>query len=233
MCDILAFSQEVPTVAVERILNIQTLATARKRLASPPRWCALIMKSFGLASQRIPELRRSYLGFPSSRLYEHPTSIASLVIQRDFFGEPAILPGLIQAPESLSLSELESKIQQLNSLPFHEIGCYRRLIRTTKLPRPLRRLLWWYGLSVSGRIKSKTFGTFSCNSVAKMQIQMRQFVSPITSSIYYDPRTTLGEITVQLAIDHRVFEAEVAGRALGELESLLNLEMVGEVLGMP
>ncbi len=230
--DLLAFGDAVPTVAVERVLDIQRLSAARARLASPPRWCSLIMKSFGLASQVIPELRRSYLGFPYSRLYEHPTSVATMVIQRDFFGEPAVMPALIQAPEILSLADLELRLQQLNSLPFEEIGCYRRLIRTTRLPCPLRRLLWWYGLSVSGRTKSKTFGTFSCNSVSKMKMTMRQFVTPITSSIYYDPDKSAGELTIQMAIDHRVFDAQVAGRALGELERLLNEEMVKEIRGM-
>jgi hypothetical protein len=230
--DLLAFGQSVPTVVAERVLQIQPLASARKRLESPPRWCALIMKCFGLASQRIPELRRSYLGFPYSRLYEHPSSVATIVLQRDFIGELAVMPALIQAPESLSLADLELRLQQLNSLPFEEIGCFRRLIKTTKLPGPLRRLLWWYGLSVSGRTKSKTFGTFSCNSVAKMGIQLRQFVTPITSSIYYTPDKSTDELTIAMAFDHRVFDAEVAGRALNDIESLLNREMVEEIRGM-
>ena len=233
ICDLLEFSQRVPTVAAERVLDVRALAAARKKVSSQPRWCSVIMKSFGLASQCIPELRRSYLEFPYSHLYEHPSSVASVVIQRDFLGEPAVLTGLIQAPETLPLAELELRMHHLNCLPFEDIGSYRRLIRTTKLPRPLRRLVWWYGLSVSGRTKSKVFGTFSCNSVAKMQIQMRQFVTPITTSLYYDAVSKAGELTVQMIIDHRVFDASVVGRALGELESILNSEMVEEVLGMP
>jgi pyruvate/2-oxoglutarate dehydrogenase complex dihydrolipoamide acyltransferase (E2) component len=36
-------------------------------------------------------------------------------------------------------------------------------------------------------------------------------------------------MTVQLAIDHRVFDGSTAGRVPRELEKILNTEMVGEL----
>lgn len=226
--DLAAFSRNVPIVVVEKSLNVKALWEARRKVADPPGWCALVTRSFGLVSARQPELRRSYLGFPFPRLYEHPQSVAAIVVGRDFLGEPAVFLGLIQGPESIPLPDVQARVRQLKEGPVTDIGSYRRLIRTTKLPRPARRLLWWYGLCVSGKQKSTIFGTFSVNSVRTMGIRMMQFLSPITTSLYYDSPDGEGKMKIQMVFDHRVFDAATAGRALGELEKVLNDEMAGE-----
>lgn len=229
--DLVAFSRRVPTVAFERTLRVPDLIEARRNAADPPGWCPLVTRAFGLVSSRQPELRRSYLEFPFPRLYEHPFSVAAIAINREFQGEPAVFPGLMQAPENLSLREIEARVKQFTSGPIEELGCYRRLIRTTKLPRPLRRLLWWYGLCTTGKQKSAIFGTFSVNSVASLRMEVTQYLTPITTAIYYDlPRS--GKLKVRLAIDHRVFDGAIMSRALGQFEKVLNTEMAAEVAGL-
>jgi len=227
--DLVAFSQKVPTVAVERTLRVKALTDARGSVSNPPGWCAIFTKSFGIVSARFPELRRSYLNFPFARLYEHPQSVAALVVGRDFQGEDAVFLGLMQAPETLSLPEIQRRVRQLKESPIKEMGSYRRLIRTTKFPWPIRRMLWWYGLCVSGKQKSTNFGTYSVNSVRTMGIRMIQFLVPITSTLYYSSPGADGELNIQMAFDHRVFDALTAGRALAELEKVLNNEMVAEI----
>jgi len=227
--DLAAFSQKVPTVAAEGVMRVKTIANARRGVPRPPGWCSLITKSFGIVSSRIPELRRTYLGFPYPRLYEHPCSVAAIVINRDFQGEPAVFMGLMQAPENLPLGEIATRLRQLKESPCSEIGSYRRLIRTTRLPRPVRRLLWWYGLCVGGKQKATVFGTFSVNTVATMRGRCIQFLTPITSTLYYGSPGSAGELMIQLAFDHRVFDGSTANRAFNELESVLNNEMVAEI----
>jgi len=229
--DLVAFSQKVPAVAVERTLRVTALTYARGRVSNPPGWCAIFTKSFGIVSARIPELRRSYLNFPSARLYEHPQSVAAIVVGRDLHDEDAVFLGLMQAPENLSLPEIQGRVRQLKESPIEEIGSYRRIIRTTKLPWPMRRFLWWYGLCVSGKQKSINFGTYSVNSVRTMGIRVIQFISPGTTAIYYDSPDPSGALNVQMAFDHRVFDGTTAGRALAELEKVLNNEIVAEITG--
>ena len=229
--DLLAFSQRVPTVAGEKILRLRPLMEARRSANYRPSWCALVTKSFGIVSSRIPELRRSYLGFPYPRLYEHAVSVAAIAVNREFQGEPAVFMGLMQAPENRSLREIDAHLVELTKGPHGEIGCYRRLIRTTRLPRPIRRLLWWYGLCVDGKQKSCIFGTFSVNSTASMRFQVRQFVTPITSTLYYSSVGANGDMPVQMAIDHRVFDGVTVGRAFAELEKVLTKDMVAEISG--
>jgi hypothetical protein len=229
--DLAAFSQNVPTVAGEKILRVKALAAARRGVPRPPSWGSLVTKAFGIVSARTPELRRSYLSFPFPRLYEHPSSVAAIVANREFHGEPAVFLGLMQVPESLSLREIEARLRQLRESPFDQIGSYRRLIRTTRLPRPVRRLLWWYGLCVAGKEKSRTFGTFAVNSLPSKSVRLTHFLNPITSMLYYGSSGTAGELAMQMAFDHRVFDGVTAVRALSELQGVLNGEMVAEVAG--
>ena len=42
---------------------------------------------------------------------------------------------------------------------------FRKMLRATRLPLPLRRLLWWIGLNV-GRQRANYFGSFGVTSVA-------------------------------------------------------------------
>src|SRR5262249_22443841 len=75
ICDMLHFASRVPTVPVQREMNLSPLCERRRCLADAPGWCALFAKAFGIVARRFPELRRAYLSFPYPRLYQHPISI--------------------------------------------------------------------------------------------------------------------------------------------------------------
>lgn len=224
-----AFSHHVPNVGGEKILHVKSCALARRDAVNPPKWGACVTKAFGLASARIPELRRSYIGFPFARFYEHPESVASIVVNRSFDGEPAVFLGLMQGPENLSLARITTNLKEFHESPINELGCYRRLIRASRLPMPVRRLVWWYGLNVSGRQKSKVFGTFAINSLARSSFRVTHFMCPITSMLYYGPSGVFGEMVIQVVFDHRVFDGSTAIRGLQELEKILNNEVAEEI----
>ncbi len=227
--DLAAFSRHVPTVGGEKILHVKKCALARRRVVNAPSWCACLTKAFGVASARFPELRRSYLSFPYPRFYEHPTSVAAIVVNREYFGEPAVFLGLMQAPENISLKEVDFNLRELRERPFQEVGCYRRLIRVSRLPFPVRRLLWWFGLSATGKYKSKLFGTFAVNSYASSRFRVTHFMSPITTMFYYGTSGVFGEIVIQMAFDHRVFDGATAFRISVEAEKILNNEIAEEI----
>ena len=227
--DMLYFSRGVPVVAGERTLRLRPLADARRETPFAPGWFALVTKGFGIVSARMPELRRAYMPYPWPRLYEHPFSVASVVINREYQGEPAACMCPVKKPEQQPLATLQAKLNALRTDPFEKHGSLRRLVRTSRFPRPVRRALWAVGLHATGPLRANTFGTFGVNSVAQMRSRMLQFVTPITSVLYYDSVNRDGEMVVQIAFDHRVFDGYTAGRALGELESVLNTELAAEV----
>src|SRR4051812_48808988 len=89
MCDLLAFAKSVPSVPVQRQMNVAAVAQARAALAASPDtpgWCAIFAKAYGITASRCPELRRAYLTLPWPYIYEHPYSIASIAFEREYKG---------------------------------------------------------------------------------------------------------------------------------------------------
>src|SRR5215470_14771650 len=140
--DMLHFARQVPVVAGERTLRVAGVAEARKAAEDPPGWSALIIKGFALVSQRLPELRRAYMPFPWGRLYESPYSVASVVIDRVWRDEHATFLAPMVAPESQPLGAIHDRLHRWKTTPPEAHGVFRRLIRTSRFPRPLRRALW-------------------------------------------------------------------------------------------
>lgn len=229
MADMLHYSHRVPVVAAERILRVRSVIEARKKAGLAVSWSAMMVKTMAIVSERLPEMRRAYLPYPWPRIYEAPHSVASIIIDREFEGEHATLMAPVLHPERLALVALDDKLDRLKHAPFHEIGAYRRLIRNTKFPLPIRRLLWAIGLYGAGYFRACNFGTYAVNSVAGFRARMLTMTTPITSCLYYNSVTRDGEMAIQFAFDHRVFDGYTGGRVGSEIENVLNTEIVAEL----
>jgi hypothetical protein len=231
IADMLHCCRKVP-VAAERAIRVRTAADARKAGGLSIGWNTMMVKTLALVSQRVPEMRRAYMPYPWPRLYEAPYSVASIILDREYEGEHATFMAPVLHPERLALSELQSKLDRLKNAPFHEVGAFRRLIRNTKFPRPIRRVLWSMGMYWSGLFRARTFGTFAVNSVASTRARMLTMTTPITSCLYYHPISRDGEMLIQFAFDHRVFDGYTAGHVGYEIERILNNEIAAELTAM-
>ncbi len=132
--DILHFAQKVPTVPVQRRMNIASLMAARQQVFPRPSWCALFTKAYAMVAAARPELRRAYLTIPWPHLYEHPTSIASIAIERDWQGEDAVFFVQIREPENHSAGQLDEYVQECRVEPIETIGTFRRTLRVAQFP---------------------------------------------------------------------------------------------------
>jgi hypothetical protein len=226
--DLLALSERVPLVPFERRMNLSRLAAARQ--AAGVSWCAVFVKAMGMVSQRRPELRRSFLAWPWPRFYECSASAAMVAIERDWRGEPAVFFGQVAEPENLTLAEVEAALRLLKTAPVESIRHYRRLLRVTRLPRPLRRLAWRYAHGVLGPTRVKYFGTFGVSVTAGAGASALALVSPATTTLHYGVMERNGDIDVRLTFDHRVLDGAPVARALAELEQTLDGEIRRELL---
>jgi hypothetical protein len=148
--DLMYFAQRVPTVPVQRLMNLSTLVQTRRRLAHRPSWVILFTKAYAMVCEQIPELRRSYLAWPSARLYEHAQTIASVAIQRQYEGEPSVWFARLREPHRQPIVELERLLRQQRELPLTQIKHMRRLLHVARWWQPLRRLGWAVALNCSG-----------------------------------------------------------------------------------
>jgi hypothetical protein len=220
--DLMHFSNMVPSVAMERRINLAPVIAARQRLDPHPSWCGMFCRAFGLLGRDYPALRRCYMSFPWPRLYEHPHSVASLNVERFAPGEDVVLQIQIRAPENRSLDEIDALIRHHKEAPLDQLRTYRRSIAMGRIPWPLRRLAWWFSLNARGRLRCHSFGTFGISSTAAQGGGLL-FLRPIlTATLHYGLLDSDGSLDMRLSWDHRVFDGGMAARVLVDLEDVMN-----------
>src|SRR5947209_2189270 len=229
ICDLLHFARQVPTVPVQRRMNLAAVVAARQAAAPRPSWPAIFTKAYAFVCAARPELRRSYLSFPRPHLYEHPIAVASVAVERRFGHEDAVFFGLVNSPHALSLAELDRRLRSFKELPLEQVGGFRHALRVSALPRPLRRLAWWVGLNVSGRKRAHFMGTFGLSVYAGLGAASLHPLSPLTTTLNYGVIDADGTVDVRLIYDHRVMDGSTIARALNDLERVLTCEILAEL----
>jgi hypothetical protein len=226
--DLMSFSAKVPSVTLERRMDLARLVGARQACTSPPTWSAIFVKAFALVAARSPLLRTSYLTFPWPRFYEHFTNIATLNVDRQIADERVILYAHIASPEKLSLAAIDAIIHEHQQQPVESIPSYRLAVRLSRVPWPFRRWIWWAGLNVLGPLRSHCFGTFGITSLGSQGAGITHLVPLLTCQLHYGIFNPAGKLEMRLSFDHRVLDGVAAAKALADLEHALLDEMVKE-----
>lgn len=227
--DLMHFSQQVPSVAVDRRMDLSQLVAARQACSPRPSWTVLFAKAFATLGRDYPELRRSYLKFPWPRIYEHPHSIVALNVERRLPQEDIVLFCLIRSPENRSLAELDALLRYHKEEPVEKLRSYQRSLAVSRIPWPFRHWFWWAALNVFGRRRCHNFGTFSVSSVAAQGAGILHVVPLLTCSLHYGLFDEQGRLDVRLTWDHRVMDGGTVARVLVDLEAVLNREITLEL----
>jgi hypothetical protein len=227
--DLMHAARDVPLVVVQRRMRLAEVAAARSVAAPRPSWCALFLKAFAFVAAAQPTLRRSYQPWPRPHLYEHPENIASVCVEREYHDEPAVFIAHLRGPESRGLQEIEGRLKEHKDRPVEQIDSFRKILRTSRLPGPLRRLLWWYGLNASGYRRAKTLGTFGVSALAGQGADLLAWRSPLAVTLNYGVVGPDGGADVRMLFDHRVLDSAAAARALHDVERVLRCEILSEL----
>src|SRR5262245_34027222 len=93
--DLLRAAAAVPTVPVQRRMQLANVVAARAVVTERPSWTAIFTKAYAKVTAAMPELRRAYVKFPWPQLYEYPANVASIAFEREYRGENVIFFGRI------------------------------------------------------------------------------------------------------------------------------------------
>src|SRR5438132_10843399 len=96
VCDLLHGALSVPTVPVQRRMRLAEVVAARAAHPLRPAWSAIFTKAYARVASALPELRRAYVKFPWSHLYEYPVSVACIAFERDYCGEKVVFIGRVK-----------------------------------------------------------------------------------------------------------------------------------------
>jgi hypothetical protein len=222
--DLLHYSSKVPLVPVERRCNLAELAAIRG--SANISWATLFIKAYGLLSQRHAHLRQAFLTWPWKHLYEHPQSVAMVAINREHEGEERLFWGRFIAPETQTLTDLQSELDHYKVGPIEAV--FRRQLRLAAFPSPLRRIAWWLTLN-SGVKRAKRFGTFGLSTLAGLGAYNGRHPSCLSTSFSYGPVEPNGQTLVTILFDHRIIDGAAIARNLAELETIMNSTIAGEL----
>jgi hypothetical protein len=211
-------------------MNIAPLMAARQQVDPRPSWCALFTKAYAMVAAARPALRRAYLSFPWPHLYEHSISVASVAIERKVGEEDAVLFVQIRGPEDHRPDQIDDYLKDCKNRPVEHVGTFRRTLRVSRFPRPIRRLLWWIGLNVSGYRRARNWGTFGISVYSGLGAQSLHPLSPLTTALNYGVIADDGMVDVRIIYDHRVLDGSTVARALVDLEEVLNGPVARAVL---
>lgn len=222
----------VPSVPVQRVMNIAPVVAARAATADRPIWAAIFAKAYALAAAEMPILRRAYVKLPTPHLYEYPESTASMVVEREYQGEMVVLTTLIRDPEHLSVSEISAIVRRAKTVPVEEVKAFKRMLDLARWPTPLRRLIWWLGLNI-GRQRGNYFGSFGITVYSGLGAESLHPISPLTAVLNYGIIDEDGSVPVRIMYDHRVLDGSMVARALAKIEEILNGPVAAELSAMP
>jgi hypothetical protein len=229
--DLIHFARKVPSLPVQKRMQLAAVAAARKNCRERPQWSAIFIKAYAMVAQEMPILRRAYIKVPWPRLYEYSSVSANLIFEREYQGDHGVFPMLIKNAAERSLTELRGLIRVGTDSPLRNVRDFRRALRVAGWPRPLRRLLWWIGLNVAAP-RGFYFGTFGLSVYSALNVDSLHPLSPLTSVINYGHIGDDGCVNVRIIYDHRVMDGADVARALNRLEEVLNGEIVEQLKGL-
>jgi hypothetical protein len=213
---------------VQKRMSVGALVAARAACRERPRWTAIFTKAYALMAREFPEFRRAYVKIPWPHLYEYPASNATVIIERDYRGEAGLFSISIKEPARQSLRDIGRQLEHASTAPVEEIKDFRRTIQFARLPRPLRRALWWICLNI-GRQRGNYFGTFGVSVYSALNAESLHPLSPLTTLLNYGVISSDGVLDARIIYDHRVMNGATVARALARLEEILNSAMLEEV----
>lgn len=227
--DLTHCARAVPLATVQRRMRLADVADARRAALGRPGWCALFTRAYAAVAARRPLLRRAYVPYPRAHLYEHSFNIAAVAVARPVGDEEAVFFVHLRSPEEQSLRDLDRYLRQARERPLEEMALFRRVLSMSRLPQPLRRLMWWWGTQFSGCRRARHLGTFGVSPVSSFGAVSPHLLTPVTSALNYGVVADDGTVDAYLTFDQRVLDPGPAARALEETEQELHSAIPAEL----
>jgi hypothetical protein len=138
----------------------------------------------------------------------------------------------VRAPERRTIERLDRWLRRAQETPVRDFRSFDRALRIARLPRPIRRLLWWIGMDWWGGQRAMRIGTFGVSSTAGFGASTLFVSSPCTTTLHPGALANDGTMPMRMTFDHRVYDGATAARTLVDLEAALLGEVLSELRGM-
>jgi hypothetical protein len=226
--DLMRFAIAVPSVPVERMVDLSAVIAARNALSRRPPWFGIFAKAYGLTAREFPQLRRTFVKWPWPHLYEYPTSVAGVCVERDVDGEPCVMLRLIKDPAALRIGEIADIIRSAAETPIDELSDFKRIVALARLPGVLRRPIMWFAFNIA-RMRAHYFGTYTVTAASFMGVDALHLPTWTTSLLTFGVIGPTGQVPLRITMDHRVFDGVAIAKIMARLEEILKGPIVQEL----
>jgi hypothetical protein len=230
--DLVYFSKRAPLTTMQRTMRLAAVVETRQRARPRPGWCSLFVKAYSFVAARRAPLRQTYMPWPWPHFYEHPVSKASVAVERRHGEEDAVFFTHVRNPHEQTLTAIDAHLNRCKTAPVESIAVFRRILRMSRLPWPVRRLVWWFAMYGSGSRRARLMGTFGASVTAGLGASGLDLLTPVTTALNYGVMSADGSVDVRLTYDHRVLDGGTAARALADIEEAMNGPILAELNGM-
>jgi hypothetical protein len=231
IADLSWLATKVPQGVLRRRIGLAEVRAARAASAPPIPWTIIFAKAYAIAAKDCPPLRRTFATIPWPHLYETEQSVAVIIIERDWDGEPGLVPAKVKAPEDKPLAVIAAEVEEARTAPMDAHKPFGSMLRTNRLPLPIRRLLWWFAFN-AGPQRHKFFGTFGLTALGHRGLAINYPVSPVTTVLTIGPFEPDGRVEITIGFDHRTMDGSTIADAFDALERHLNTTIADELLAM-
>ena len=212
-------------------INVREVRDARMRTMPRVAWPALFMKAYAIAAREVPELRRIYVKLPWPHIYELPSSVAALVVEREIAGQAGLLLARFRNPADTPLATLDAGVRTAKCGDIRANRAFVEALRLARLPMPLRRVLLWTGLNL-GRQVPRLFGTFAISVLGGQGATILDTIAVWPGFLSYGPIAPDGAVEIVISVDHRVIDGGPAARAIRLIGDALNGPLLAELSGL-
>jgi hypothetical protein len=213
----------------QRRMRLTATVAARSAAGSRPSWHAIFTKAYALVALTCPQLRRAYLPFPRAHYYEHPSSVASVALERRVRDEDVVLYAPVARPDALSLPDLDLQLRRYKDQPLEKVSAFRRALLLTSWPRWVRWSVWSLTLNALGQRRAAVLGTYAVSACSALGADLLQPPALLTSTLTYGVIEADGWVDVRILSDPRVLDAPLVARVLADLERVLTHDIVAEL----
>lgn len=230
--DMLYAGSQLMLIPGERTMQLAEVVAARNGARPRPSWLALFIKAYAAVAARRPELRRVLVNYPWQRLYEYKENIVSVVMEREWQGEPGLFLARIPSPEKMSLAEIDAVLKNYKERPVEQIRGFRNALWFARLPLFLRRGFWSLVMNWMPGLRAKMLGTMGCSITAGMGGTALSLTTPWTLTFFYDQVQDDGSQVVRNMFDHRVMDGKSIAWAMKDVERELRGPILQELLAL-
>ena len=226
-------SLRVPRCIMTARLHVPRAMTARAALPQPrPPWPAIFAKAFALVAEARPTLRQFHATLPWPRLLRLDHAIGCVLVEREHAGEPTLTLARFVEPHAMPLAGLSTLLMAAKNGPPDAQKTFRRMLRFTRLPWPLRRLMLRMGLAFAAPL-ARYAGSFGVSALGGNGATIIDSVSILPVFISYGPVGADGAVDVFFVFDHRVMDGADGAAALAGIEAMIEGPVADELLVMP